>query len=449
MTSVEQTNDAHALDVLEHHVRGIEDRHEIEDLQRRYGYLLENRQNREVVELFVDDGWIEVGRRGRYVGKAGIHALLEVMGGGRPPVEDREISNALQMHGVVTVAEDGMTAKGRWRTLVQSLDPASAEAQVFFSEGVYENEYVNTSDGWRLQSVLFAPSWYQWLPGAETVEFDGGDVSTQLPPDEPPGSLINQNWSASTNRWLHKIDGSARTPGPQKRQEGAMTSDIEASDLAKRQADLERRVSQLESRQEIERLQKLYGYYIENRLWRETADLFAPEGSIEIGRRGRYVGRDRVDLFLHQVLGEGRDGFNPDEFISTIQLQGIVSVHEDGQRADGRWRTIIMASPPADAAEHSDRMLLSEGIYEMTYVRLPEGWRIESLVWAPTFYIQLPGYDTVWFDSAPQSTEHPPDEPSTQQPDPDLGRAFLPYHYRHPETGAAVALRMSSPRVQP
>ena len=213
---------------------------------------------------------------------------------------------------------------------------------------------------------------------------------------------------------------------------------------------LESRLGVLEDKEEIGRLQRMYGYYIDNRMWREMADLFADEGaSIEIGRRGRYLGKERIHRFLSEILGGGRWGLRRGEIINHMQHQLIISIDPDRRRAKARARAIVQGSPPRDATSggapmwSSDRMMLAEGVYENVYVREDGVWKIEKLWWAPTFYVLIPGYETVSFESAPPSSEMPPDEPSTP-PDDGLGRAFLPFHYRHPITGRDVRIHQDS-----
>jgi hypothetical protein len=62
----------------------------------------------------------------------------------------------------------------------------------------------------------------------------------------------------------------------------------------------------LDDKNEIERLHYAYGYFIDNRMFREMADLFCDEGSwIEIGQRGRYHGKERIHQFLLEVSAVG------------------------------------------------------------------------------------------------------------------------------------------------
>ncbi|WP_229490664.1 nuclear transport factor 2 family protein [Pseudoduganella namucuonensis] len=212
-------------------------------------------------------------------------------------------------------------------------------------------------------------------------------------------------------------------------------------EMTQRIARLEDRLGRLEDIEEIQRLQRMYGYYIDNRLWPEMAALFADEGAaMEIGRRGRYTGKEHILPFLREVLGQGRDGLARNEFINHMQLQGVVTVDHSRQRAQGRWRALIQGSPPPGGTA----MLWAEGVYENTYVRENGVWKIALLWWVPTFYVSHPGYESVSFASGPQSDSLPPQAPSVP-PVAALGRSFPPFHYCHPVTGEEVVRVTSEP----
>lgn len=204
--------------------------------------------------------------------------------------------------------------------------------------------------------------------------------------------------------------------------------------LLQRIAQLENRLGILEDIEAIQRLQRIYGYYIDNRLWAEMTGLFAAQGAeMEIGRRGRYLGKENILPFLREVLGQGRSGLDRNEFINHMQLQGVVTVHPDRRHAEGRWRALIQGSPPPGG----NAMLWAEGVYENTYVKEDGQWKIARLWWVPTFYVCHPGYETVAFSSGPPSDVLPPQAPSAPPLD-NLGRGFVPFHYLHPLTGEAV-----------
>jgi hypothetical protein len=204
--------------------------------------------------------------------------------------------------------------------------------------------------------------------------------------------------------------------------------------LLKRMAELEQRLQRLEDIEQIERLQRTYGYYLDNRLWSPITDLFCEQGAaMEIGRRGRYAGKANILPFLRDVLGQGRDGLNRNEFINHMQLQGIVTVAPDGRQAQARWRAFIQGSPPPGGIT----MMWAEGVYENTYRKENGVWKLALLWWVPTFYVNQPGFESVAFQSGPVSDALPPQLPAVP-PSAALGRSFVPFHYNHPISGAAV-----------
>ena len=211
--------------------------------------------------------------------------------------------------------------------------------------------------------------------------------------------------------------------------------------LAQQQAtidDLTHQIGLLRDKEEIEKLQYAYGFFIDNRMFREMADLFADEGAwIEIGGRGRYFGKERIHQFLHEILGAGRWGLAKNEVINHVQQQLLITIDPDRQHAWGRARAEVQGNSPPD----TPHFLLADGIYENEYVRENGQWKILGITVAMTFYAALER-DRISFPSAPPSTEMPPDAPS-QPVVPGLGRQFNPFHFRHPILGYELAIPAS------
>lgn len=212
----------------------------------------------------------------------------------------------------------------------------------------------------------------------------------------------------------------------------------EVGRLREELAHTRHRLALLEDRNEIERLQYAYGYFIDNRMFREMTDLFSDEGAwIEIGQRGRYHGKARIHRFLHQVLGEGRWGLLRDEVINHVQQQPIITIADDRERAWSRARAQVQGNSPPD----TPHFLLADGIYENEYVREGGRWKIRGLTVTMTFYAALERA-RIWFPSAPPSEAFPPDAPS-QPVDERLGRQFNPWHFAHPITGEPLPVPAS------
>src|SRR5690606_29447786 len=64
---------------------------------------------------------------------------------------------------------------------------------------------------------------------------------------------------------------------------------------------LTQRVEQLEGTRAVKKLQRAFGYYIDRGLWTEAADLFADDGTIEIGLDGVYAGKARIAEYLRRL----------------------------------------------------------------------------------------------------------------------------------------------------
>ena len=181
------------VESLERRKKLVEDVNAIERLQHAYGYYVDRALWDEVANLFADDGTIEIGLDGVYVGKARVREYLYALGGGRQGLGDGELNEHLQVMPVITVAPDGRSAKARWRAITLT---GKLGAEAFWGEGPYENEYIKTDGVWKIKTL----HWYQALH----VPYEGGwqtnpdptgakFVSSALPPDRPP-SVEYQTW---------------------------------------------------------------------------------------------------------------------------------------------------------------------------------------------------------------------------------------------------------------
>src|SRR5688500_15945284 len=74
----------------------------------------------------------------------------------------------------------------------------------------------------------------------------------------------------------------------------ASTADAERIAALRTQLDdLKHQAQQVKDANDIKRLQRAYGYYVEEGLWDEVVNLFADNATLEIARDGVYVGKER------------------------------------------------------------------------------------------------------------------------------------------------------------
>lgn len=174
------------LDSLRARAQRIRDSNDIKRLQRTYGYYVDEALWDELVALLSDDATIEYARDGVYRGKARIREYLDRLNGGQQGLKTGQLNEHFQLMPVITLADDGLSAKGRWRGLILAGQSGEVGA---WGEGPYENEYVKEDGVWKISKVR----WYQtimvpyegvWGKNADLNQ--GIYVSPEFPPDAPP-----------------------------------------------------------------------------------------------------------------------------------------------------------------------------------------------------------------------------------------------------------------------
>src|SRR5688500_17181903 len=172
---------------------------------------------------------------------------------------------------------------------------------------------------------------------------------------------------------------------------------------------LTERVERLEGARAVRKLQRAFGFYVDRGLWGEAADLFADDGTIEIGIDGVYQGKARIREYLMRLHG-GQEGLIYGQLNEWVTLQPAISVAADGTTATARWRDLGMLGQYKQHAEWRD------GIYENSYARENGVWKIRSLRLYVNF---LAPYERGWARLQPgeglvqsaASQAYPPDRP--------------------------------------
>ncbi len=159
-----------------------------------------------------------------------------------------------------------------------------------------------------------------------------------------------------------------------------MSNDMAA--LVERIEALEARVREGEDYRALVNLQCAYGYYVDKALWEKAADLFAPDGTLEIAGRGVYVGQDRVLAYLKQLPEYGHG-----VIFNHMQLQPVIHIDSEAGTAKARWRTFIMIGWLGKEARWG------EATYENEYKRVDGEWRISKLHGIINFYAE---YEDGW-----------------------------------------------------
>ena len=309
------------VDRLEALTERVEAISAIKRLQHAYGHYSELGLWHDFADLFADTGI------GHYtqgaLDREGIRALfLKEVGGGRLGLADGRIYPHISMQPVVTLAADGQSGKGRWHIMAML---GGYERSASWAGGVYENEYVRENGVWKFKDVRYLPQY--------SGRYDD------------PGWTATKRADAISFRRVARRQTDSSTCSRDRRTRGRTAPTLDA--LAKRMADLAARAQRLSDEIEVTNLQHAYGYYVDRKMWDDVADLFATDGTMEIGLQGVYVGPHEHPSRAERL---GPAGLAEGEINDHIHLQTIVTVMPDGRTARARGTDIGMTGPPTPAA---------------------------------------------------------------------------------------------------
>jgi hypothetical protein len=160
------------LEELEAGVTRLEDIQAIENLERMYGYYFDTRRMKEIVDLFSEDTEsVEIESHGQFFGKEGVRRMyLQAVAGesakgpGEPTTPRPRAPGTgtviIQLDGVVTLAPDGRTAKGRWHTWLAETFPFGGILGQYWLHGYYENEFVKENGKWLFRKLFWNTTFY-------------------------------------------------------------------------------------------------------------------------------------------------------------------------------------------------------------------------------------------------------------------------------------------------
>jgi hypothetical protein len=160
----------------------LQDHNAIETVQRAYGYYVDKAQWPDVADLYQENGTLEIGGRGVFLGKK---RALEYLIKGLGPVGPRrgQIINHQQFQGIVDVAADGQTARGRWTAFVMGTGG--------WGDCTYENEYVKEDGIWKIAKLHASFNMYtSYKDGWEFAATPNTRPDSFAPPPDLPPTTI-------------------------------------------------------------------------------------------------------------------------------------------------------------------------------------------------------------------------------------------------------------------
>jgi hypothetical protein len=196
---------------------------------------------------------------------------------------------------------------------------------------------------------------------------------------------------------------------------------------------LEERLQKVEDILAIDRLEKIYGYYLDNHMYEEAIDCFSDNAdSIEIADRGVFRGKEGVRRFFLSYMGKEGILQQPGTMGFHMQHQGVITPDRNGKTAKGRWYLIMIQARPIETGGPG-RSVLGHGVYENEFIKEDGVWKFKKMFMSLTYRSPIAG----GWASTPvigEGTSAQADAPPTAyHPYPNMGN--VPLHFKHPVTG--------------
>jgi len=194
-------------------VERLEDADRIENLQAYFGFFFDKGMWAEAADCFSANATFEYGQRGVYVGKDRIRRSLLLFGPER--MAAGRLNNHMMLQPIITVADDGRTATGRWQGMMQLAEPGMNGV---WGVGIWENAFVKEGGTWKIAAAHFyvtAMTDYDLGFMKSALRMDG--QSALFPPDRPPSEVYRSFPSAYIPpfSFAHPVTGASLKDIPQ------------------------------------------------------------------------------------------------------------------------------------------------------------------------------------------------------------------------------------------
>ncbi|MBO9602690.1 MAG: nuclear transport factor 2 family protein [Novosphingobium sp.] len=189
---------------------------------------------------------------------------------------------------------------------------------------------------------------------------------------------------------------------------------------------LDGRITRLEDLNQIERVQRTYGYFVDKSQWTQLAELFTDDATLEIGGKGIFTGKKRVLEYMQTVFGP--DGAKEGMLANHMQFEPVPDVAPDGKTGWVRSRAFVMSIGGWGLP-----------LYENEYRKGADGkWRISRLTGPFTMYTSWDGWGKWAMNNTwPDKFDPPPDLPPSTVYLTYPAYYIIPFHYPNPVTGKA------------
>lgn len=378
------SSDAAKVARLSLEVQRTEDLRAVKRLQLSYAQYSQFGLWSQMASLFADNGEAIYGDDDLKGRSAIANYYLTTWGNGTEGLPPGGLHTPLIDTPILTLSADGQSAKGRWQ---QASLLGQYGGSASWAVGIMENDYVKENGIWKVAKLHYYPvSEGPYEKGWKTV----GPAVTQVP--------------------FHFTSEQAGAPIP------AIPADMKIPAItgspATALATLNKRITAMNDEDKVANLQNVYGYYIDQKMWDDAADLFTSDGVLEEADAGIWHGAKSIRNSYERF---GPQGLKRGQLYNWLTFNLLVSVGPDGKDARTRGTYFVLLG---DYIAGTASIGLS--IFENHFVKGGDGiWRIREM---RVFPIMATDYYQGWAKSRiiapPVAAPYTPDKPV---PSADIG----------------------------
>jgi hypothetical protein len=369
------------LAALQKRIDRLNDEDRVRNLQSAYGFYQDRKMWDDVVDLFADDGVVEVGGQDVWRGKAGVRRWLETMG--PAGLRHGQLNDRVPFDVTVEIAPGGNEAWARGIEL--GLLGEADQQKGWWEVAAFKNRFVKDGGVWKVRELRRFP-----LVKADVFEGWGKSRIAE---------------SVPTFLGTHPVTGKRILPagGTKFVAASALTGAIAAGTPAPiTLADAKRRLSRSAAFDGVMNVSAAYGHFLDDENPVGFIGVLATKG-FKGGRTGYYV--TRASNNKARVQGDPpttRQGVSYHWLI-----QPVVLVSDDGRSANGRLR-LFQPRTGKDVGKAGDfyGAAVLESTYHDGYVLEDGIWRIWDLTVDPQYIRPVAFKDGIW---ARATDPHPPD----------------------------------------
>ncbi|KAK0669111.1 hypothetical protein QBC41DRAFT_392393 [Cercophora samala] len=274
----------------------VESVREIKNVQRTYAQLAQHGRWNEMADLFTENGILRWGRgngdilstsdASSVTGRPAIEAWLRQEAGDMDGVKPGSLHVFMSDMPVITLSDDGNTAKGRW-TALRKLGNGNGATRI--EGGIFENEYASGGGKWKISLLRYYPLYAgNYEKGWKNLGVNGSlPVIPYHYTLEQAGVTLLHTERANLSQQENSTLNRRSTP-------------------AKLSVDeLEYRVAHLNEEDEVRNLVHGMGYYVDRRMWPDVISLFTSNGTITVQNNTSPAGPAGIQSVLSRMGPEG------------------------------------------------------------------------------------------------------------------------------------------------